>query len=55
MNRPIRPLPAPWTLRLGRRQAGRPSPAGPDAPLAAARPGIAARWKPRDRVSAAGN
>lgn len=55
MNRPIRPVPASWSLRLGSRAAAQPPRARPDAPVSAARPGIAARWKPRDRVSGAGN
>ena len=55
MNRLTRPLPTPWSERF----RGDPSPRQPspraDAPLFASRPGIAARWKPRDRVRAAGN
>jgi hypothetical protein len=55
MNRPARPLPAPWIFRLGTPEPLRPMSQRP-APLpAASRPGIAGRWKPRDRVSSAGN
>jgi hypothetical protein len=56
MKRPTRQtLPLTWTVRLRGRGIARPSSPRPDIPPAAARPGIAARWKPRDRVSAAGN
>ncbi len=52
MNRPARPMPVPWKVRL----RAAPGPRHPDrreAPAPApARPGIAARWKPRDRVRA---
>lgn len=55
MSRLTRPLPTPWSERF----RGDPSPrqASPraDNPPFATRPGIAARWKPRDRVRAAGN
>ncbi len=56
MNRyPKRPMPAPWTIRLSNvRLPSAPSPR-PAAPASAPRPGIAARWKPRDRVNAAGS
>ncbi len=55
MSRHDRPTRLTWTSRL----RGAPSPAVSDRapsprPLAT-RPGIAARWKPRDRVNAAGN
>jgi hypothetical protein len=55
MKRPTRPLPVTWTVRLRDRMFPRQSSPRPDATPAAARPGIAARWKPRDRVSVAGN
>ncbi len=55
MKRPTRPLPMTWTVRLRETRIPRTSPSRPDVPPAAARPGIAARWKPRDRVSAAGS
>ena len=55
MKRPTRSLPVTWTARLRETRIPRPFPPRPHAALAAARPGIAARWKPRDRVSAAGN
>lgn len=55
MKRPTRPMPVPWTVRLRDKRSPRPSSPRPDAPSSAARPGIAARWKPRDRVSVAGN
>lgn len=55
MKRPTHSLPVTWTVRLRQTRLPRPSPGRPDVPPAAARPGIAARWKPRDRVSAAGN
>ena len=54
MKRPTHSLPVTWTVRLREMRFPRPSPARPDVP-SAVRPGIAARWKPRDRVSAAGN
>lgn len=52
--KPTRPLPLAWTVRLSNVRLSRPSSTRPEAPPAA-RPGIGARWKPRDRVSAAGN
>lgn len=54
MIRPNRSLPAPWIVRLGTPEPLRPMSQGP-VPFPAARPGIAGRWKPRDRVNAAGN
>jgi len=54
MRQPTRPLPVTWTVRLHDRGIARQSSPRPEV-LPAARPGIAARWKPRDRVSAAGN
>ncbi|MBK6981913.1 MAG: hypothetical protein IPH30_10730 [Betaproteobacteria bacterium] len=54
MNRPDRPMYVPWRSRLRpgepRPQSGAPAPKPPSAP----RPGIAARWKARDRVRTAG-
>ncbi len=55
MNSRTRPILAPWISRLkagdGQRHPGPRS----EPPMFAPRPGIAARWKPRDRVSATGN
>ena len=54
MNRPDRPMYVPWRSRLRpgepRPQSGAPAPKPPSAP----RPGIATRWKARDRVRTAG-
>jgi len=55
MNRLTRPLPTPWSERFRGAPSPRQSPPRADAPPFATRPGIAARWKPRDRVRAAGN
>ena len=55
MNRPARPLPAPWFARLGTPEPLRPVSQRPAQYFTASRPGIAGRWKPRDRVSTAGN
>jgi hypothetical protein len=48
-----RRMPAPWTVRLSNVRLA--SASSPRPALSAPRPGIAARWKPRDRVSVAGN
>ncbi len=54
MNRPAQPMYVPWRSRLRpgelRPQPGTPAP----RPASAPRPGIAARWKARDRVRTAG-
>jgi hypothetical protein len=55
MDRPVPSLPQLWTARRRNGAAPRPSGRRPDLPPFASRPGIATRWKPRDRVSAAGN
>ena len=55
MNRLARSRPRPWTARLRNGDALRQPGREPSRPPFAARPGIAARWKPRDRVNAAGN
>ena len=55
MTRPTRPLSAPWIARLGTPEPLRPLPRERAPSFAASRPGIAGRWKPRDRVSTAGN
>ena len=55
MNRLTRPLPTPWSERFRDTSSPRQSSPRADAPPFATRPGIAARWKPRDRVRAAGN
>jgi len=55
MNRPARPMPAPWIVRLRTPEPLRPKSQRPVPLPGASRPGIAGRWKPRDRVSAAGN
>jgi hypothetical protein len=55
MTRPAPPLPSPWIARLRTPEPLRPVSPGPAPLFAASRPGIAGRWKPRDRVSTAGN
>ena len=55
MNRLTRPLPTPWSERFRGTPSPRQSSYRADAPLFSTRPGIATRWKPRDRVRAAGN
>ena len=55
MNRPARPIPLPWTVRLQSGPTNREPSQRPATPFSALRPGIAARWKPRDRVNAGGN
>ncbi len=54
MNRPAKPLYVPWRARLRPTPPRQPAAARPATPPPAARPGIATRWKPRDRVRAAG-
>ena len=55
MNSRTRPITAPWIARLPGGASPRQPSQRPGWPEFASRPGIAARWKPRDRVSAAGN
>lgn len=58
MKRPARAMPMPWRVRSGNAGTPRPAaprPGSPATPFAGMRPGIASRWKPRDRVNAAGN
>jgi hypothetical protein len=49
-----RPIPLTWHVRLRMGGTPRPDRERSAVPFAASRPGIAGRWKPRDRVSAAG-
>lgn len=54
MNQSSRPTPLTWHVRLRMAESPRPARERSAGPFAAARPGIAGRWKPRDRVSATG-
>ncbi|HEX4944801.1 MAG TPA: hypothetical protein VFV55_10635 [Usitatibacteraceae bacterium] len=56
MSRPANLMTLPWTIRLRSGDAMRqPQQRSAALPWSSPRPGIAPRWKPRDRVSAAGN
>ena len=55
MNPFCRPIPLTWHVRLRMGESLRPTRERSAGPFAASRPGIAGRWKPRDRVSAAGS